>query len=211
MLNFLGGHFGSLWGHNIWQCEQIGSLAHSLAQLLSIQSEIPPFLGIWGVLSCKNQIKSFFAIFCRFWASLSPAWALGFLKHLCKMPDVYIYPLAIASAKKTPLILNSFHSYSFSWVWFFSGQFDTFLGLLWTLAGDENSSKYDHIKLGPWFHPLTVRLAQKPSLFIYLNGFCRFSPSCGLFCSLCSFLGANKAIPSALTTSWGPHSDPRRC
>ena len=33
-------------------------------------------------------------------------------KHLHKEPDVYIYTLAMAPAKKTPLILNSFHFYS---------------------------------------------------------------------------------------------------
>ena len=38
-------------------------------------------------------------------------------KHLHKEPDVYIYTLAMAPAKKTPLILNSFHFYLFFWVW----------------------------------------------------------------------------------------------
>ena len=56
-------------------------------------------------------------IFCHFWPFLAafgpPPWALGFLEHLHKEPDVYIYPLAMAPAKKTPLVLNSFHSYSF--------------------------------------------------------------------------------------------------
>ena len=36
-----------------------------------------------------------------------------FLEHLHKDPDVCIYPLAMALAKKTPLILNSFHFYLF--------------------------------------------------------------------------------------------------
>ena len=49
------------------------------------------------------------------WPFLGPPWALGFLKHLHKEPDVY--PLAMAPAKKTPLILNSFHFYSFFSVW----------------------------------------------------------------------------------------------
>ena len=34
-----------------------------------------------------------------------------------KEPDVYIYLLAMAPAKKTPLIVNSFHFYSFFVVW----------------------------------------------------------------------------------------------
>ena len=41
----------------------------------------------------------------------------------------------------------------------------------WTLAGGENSSKYDLIRLSPEFHPLTLRLAQKPSLFSDFDGF----------------------------------------
>ena len=53
----------------------------------------------------------FLAIFGCFW----PPWAHGFLEHLNKEPDVYIYPLAIAPAIKTPLILYSIHFY-FSFV-----------------------------------------------------------------------------------------------
>ena len=54
-----------------------------------------------------------FGHFQPFLAVFGPPWALGFLEHLHKEPDVYIYPLAMAPAKKTPLVLNSFHSYSF--------------------------------------------------------------------------------------------------
>ena len=46
-----------------------------------------------------------------------PPWALGFLEYLHKEPDVYIFPLAMAPAKKTPLILNSFHFYLF-FLWY---------------------------------------------------------------------------------------------
>ena len=94
------------------------------------------------VLSSFSLFRSFLAISGHFWP---PPWALGFLKHLHKEPDVYIYPLAIAPAKKTPLIFNSFHFYSFFCDMVVSGQFFTWLGPFWVLAGGINSSKYDHI------------------------------------------------------------------
>ena len=89
--------------------------------------------------------------------------------------------LSIAPAKKTPLILNSFHFHSFFFGVVVSGRFFTLFGPFWTLAGTKNSSKYDHITLSPYFHPRTVRLAKKPSLISNFDGFYRFSPSCGHF------------------------------
>ena len=61
---------GAILGLYIWQHEHIWPLAHSWAQLLSIQWEIPSFLGTWRVLLCSNQIKSFLAIFGHFWLLL---------------------------------------------------------------------------------------------------------------------------------------------
>ena len=120
-------------------------------------------------------------IFGRFWPFLAPPWALEFLKRLHKEPDVSIYPLAMAPAKKTPLILNSFHFHSFFFGVVVSGRFFTLLGPFWTPAGGKNPSKYDHIKPSPYFHPLTMRLAQKPSLFSDFDGFYRFTLSWGHF------------------------------
>ena len=120
----------------------------------------------------------------HFWpyrAVFGPPWALGILKHLHKEPDVSIYPLAMAPAKKTPLILNSFHFHSFFFGVVVSGRFFTLLGPFWTPAGGKNPSKYDHIKPSPYFHPLTMRLAQKPSLFSDFDGFYRFTLSWGHF------------------------------
>ena len=77
--------------------------------------------------------------------------------------------------KKTPLVLSSFHFHSFFVGVVVSGQFFTLLGPFWTLAGGKNSSKYDHMKLSPQFHPLIVRLAQKPSLISNFDEFYRFS------------------------------------
>ena len=62
-------------------------------------------------------------IFGHFWPFLAvfelPC-ALGFLKRLHKEPDVYIYPLAMTPAKKTPLIFNSFN-----FIHFFCGKVAT--------------------------------------------------------------------------------------
>ena len=123
-------------------------------------------------------------------------------------PDVNIYPLAMAPPQKTLLILNSFHFHSFFLGWFFYGGFFTKLGPFWTDAGGKNSSTYDHIKLGPWFHPLTVRLTQKPSLFIGFNGFYWFSPSCGLFCSFCSYWVPTKPLQALWRFCGGPRMTP---
>ena len=128
-------------------------------------------------------------IFGHFGPFLGPPWALGFLKHLHKEPDVYIYPLAMAPAKKPRLILNYFHFYSFFFGRIVSGRFFSLLCQFWTLIGGKNSSVYDHIKLGPYFHPLTVRLAQKPSLFSNFDGFYQFSPSCGHFWPFLAIFG----------------------
>ena len=74
------------------------------------------------------------AIFGRFWAPP---------KYLQEEPDIYIYPLAMAPTKKTPLIFNSFHFHSFLFAVVVSGGFFTLLGPFWTLAGGKNSSEYD--------------------------------------------------------------------
>ena len=58
----------------------------------------------------------FFPFYGHFWPFLvifGPPSALGFLKHLHEEPGVYIYPFAMAPAKKTPIILNSFHFHLF--------------------------------------------------------------------------------------------------
>ena len=59
---------------------------------------------------------------------------------------------------------------------------------------------YNHIKLGPWFHPLTMRLSISMSFIDFLP-----------IVLILLILGAHKATLSALTTSWGPHNDPQRC
>ena len=117
----------------------------------------------------------FLAIFDHFWLFFSPPWILGFLKHLCKEPDIYIYPLAMAPAKKSPLILNYFYFHSFF----------------------------------RRFHPLTLRWAEKPSLFIDINGFYWCSPSCGLFCSFCSFWGPTKPLCALWLLCGGPIMTPK--
>ena len=67
----------------------------------------------YGVFPQTNNYKtSMFACKNMYLAVFGPPLALGFLKHLHKEPDVYIYPLAMTPAKKSPLILNSFCLYS---------------------------------------------------------------------------------------------------
>ena len=83
----------------------------------------------------------------------------------------------MAPAKKAHLTLNSFHLNSIFLGVVVSGRFFTLLGPFWTLAGGKNSSKYDDIKLSPYFHPLTMRLAQKRTLFRNFDEFYRFSLS----------------------------------
>ncbi len=66
-------------------------------------------------------------------------------KHLHKEPDVYIYTLAMAPAKKTPLILNSFHFYSFFWVWLLVVDFSHCCAHFGPLLGANFFLEYDHI------------------------------------------------------------------
>ena len=87
-------------------------------------------------------------IFGHFWPFLAVfglPWALGFLKHLHKKPDAYIYPLAMLPAKKTPLILNSFHFYSFFWVWLLVVDFSHCCAHFGPLLGAKFFLEYDHI------------------------------------------------------------------
>ena len=70
-----------------------------------------------------------------------------------------------------------------------SGLFFTLLCRFWNLAGGKNSSKYDHIKLSPFFHPLTVRLAQKLNLSSDFDWFYQFSPSRGHFWPFLAIFG----------------------
>ena len=136
-------------------------------------------------------LEVIFGYFWPFLAVFAPPLpsALGFLEHLHKEPDIYIYPMAMAPAKKTPLILNSFHFHSFFFSVVVGGQFFTLLGPFWTLAWGKNFSKYYHIMLSPYYHPLTMRLAQNPSLFSDFDGFYRLTLSWGHFWPFLAILG----------------------
>ncbi len=135
----------------------------------------------------------FLAIFGCFWAPLSPRVSGTSAEGAWRL---YL-PFGMAPAKKTPLILNAFHFYSFFCGIVVSGRFFTWLGPFWAFAGGKNSSKYDHIKLSLFFHPLTVRSAKNRACLAILMGFIDFHPLVVIFGNFWQFL-AVFGLPWAL-------------
>ena len=143
-------------------------------------------------------------------AVFEPPWALGNLKHLCKEPDVYIYPLAMAPAQKKPLILNCFCFYLFFLYGFSMIDFHLVGPILDPCWGQK------FFKVGP-FHAWSLVLSSyceispKTELsYQFFGVLLIFFPLVVVFAHF-ALLGANKATLNALTTLWGPHGDPRRC
>ena len=81
-------------------------------------TDMPPKFFSSFSMPSKLATSPNFVRFWPFWPFLAVfglPWALGFLKHLYKRPDAYIYPLAMAPAKKNTL---NFVFFSFLFILF---------------------------------------------------------------------------------------------
>ena len=93
-------HFGPLLGAKILQSMTISSLAPISILWLWDWPKNQAYLAILMGFIDFLPLVVIFGHFQPFLAVFGPPWALGFLEHLHKEPDVYIYPLSMAPAKK---------------------------------------------------------------------------------------------------------------